>query len=196
MAISDRISQCIEHLDQGDHENAFIQLSIAIDGTAKKQYVGLGSTKRCKKFLRDNLPFVLWSLTNGTTTKVKDFTFEFQSSGSPSGPTKFEDVVYSALRCNLLHEASLPDNIEFTSQSAIMMKDGRLHFPTALIGALAFAVISSPANANEPAPLGQSFTFGTKTFDISELWADRAAVKEAIRAGFQYDVEKMLKAHN
>ncbi len=185
MATGDRISQCIKHYLQGDSENAFIQLCIAIDATAKNQYPGAKTAKRCKKFLRENLPFVLWTLTNGTPSKIANFSFEFRTSGSPSGTRKFEDVIYSAMRCTLLHEGSLPENVEFINASAIIMRNGRLYFPHALIGALVFAVLSSPANSIERAPLNVSLTFGTETFDVCYLWANREAMKAAIRNGFQ-----------
>jgi len=195
MALASRVSQCIKHYHQGDSENTFIQLCIAIDGTAKNQFPGCKTSVRCKRFLRENLPFVLWSLTNGTPCNTSEFTFEFQAVGSPSGKRNFEDVIYSAMRCSLLHEGTLPENVEFTHEDAIIMRDGRFHFPHALIGALAFAVISSSANANEIPPRGVSLRFGTKSFDVRDLWADRTATKDAIRNGFQCDVEKLLEAH-
>ena len=194
MAIHDRVTRCLEHLQKGEAEDAFIHLCIAIDGTAKKCYPGKKTSVRCKSFLRDNLAFVLWSLTNGTPTRVKHLSFCFQDEGAPSGEVEFEDLVYKAMRCSLFHEGSLPDNVTFSPVDAIVMNEGRLIFPYALLGALAFAVMSSPSNADERPTQNIQLKFGDSTFDMRDLWGDREATKSAIRNGFQYDVEEMLQA--
>lgn len=93
MTIGARIDECMNKLSIGDAENAFIQLSIAIDGTAKLLYPGKKPTERCKKFLRDSLPFVLWSLTNGTPSQSKHLSFQFDGLGHPNQSTTFEDLV-------------------------------------------------------------------------------------------------------
>jgi hypothetical protein len=58
MAIQDRIKEAIDKLNLNDPINALIQVSIAIDGTAKKMYPGKKTSFRCKKFLEDNRGFI------------------------------------------------------------------------------------------------------------------------------------------
>lgn len=199
MTIGARIDECMNKLAIGDAENAFIQLSIAIDGTAKRLHPGKKTTDRCKSFLRDSLPFVLWSLTNGTPSQSKDLTFQFSGSGLPNMSTKFEDLVYSIMRCALLHEGEMPEKVEFVPEPYIGMLRGRMQFPIALVGALLLAVIASPVNAREKVAASTSFTFGKTRVYVSEFIGSLEKTKNSIRLGFQYDVEKLLKdldAHN
>jgi hypothetical protein len=193
MTIGARIDECINKLSIGDAENAFIQLSIAIDGTAKRLHPGKKTTDRCKNFLRDNLAFVLWSLTNGTPSHTKDLSFKFTGPEHPSQSTKFEDLVYSIMRCALLHEGEMPKKVEFVSESYIGMLGGRMQFPIALVGSLLLAVIASPVNAREKVSSTTSFTFGKTKVYVSEFIGNLEKTRDAVRLGFQYDVEKLLK---
>lgn len=195
MAISDRVKECIDKLEKNDPVNAFIQLCIAIDGTAKKEYPGKKTSERCKEFLRNNLPFIMWSLTNGTPNECKSFEFGFSENEKPSGYTKFEDVIYSVLRCSLLHEGEMPSKVQFTFDNYIAMIDGKMMFPVALIGSLLFAVIASPVNQKEHIPNHYSFLFGNKRITVNDLWGNMNAMKDAIRNGFLYDVEEILKMY-
>jgi hypothetical protein len=193
MTIGARIDECMNKLSIGDAENAFIQLSIAIDGTAKRLFPAKKTADRCKSFLRDNLPFVLWSLTNGTPSESKDLCFEFVGSGHPNQSTNFEDLVYSIMRCALLHEGEMPEKVEFVSEPYIGMLGGRMQFPIALVGSLLLAVIASPVNARERVSSSTSFTFGTTKVYVSEFIGNLEKTKDSIRLGFQFDVEKLLR---
>lgn len=193
MTIGARIDECVNKLSVGDAENAFIQLSIAIDCTAKRLHPGKKTAARCKNFLRDNLPFVLWLLTNGTPSQCKDMSFQFNGPGHPNQSTKFEDLVYSIVRCALLHEGEMPEKVEFVSESYIGMLGGRTQFPIALVGSLLLAVIASPVNAREKVSASTSFTFGKKRLYVSEFLGNPEKTKDSIRLGFQYDVEKTLR---
>lgn len=196
MSVGERIQECINKLEINDAENAFIQLSIAIDGTAKKEYPGKKTSFRCKKFLRDNLPFVMWSLTNGTPSACKEFKFEFSSDGYPNGMTSFEDIAYSVLRCSLLHEGEMPEKINFINENYIAMVDGKMQFPIALIGSLLFAVIASPTNKNQSVSTSSHFMFGEVKAYVNDMWGSEDKTRGYIRNGFEYDVEKLLESHN
>lgn len=193
MTIGARIDECMNKLSIGDAENAFIQLSIAIDGTAKRLYPGKKTSDRCKSFLRENLPFVLWSLTSGTPSQIKDLLFQFNDPDHPNQSTKFEDIVYSIMRCTLLHEGEMPEKVEFVSEPYIGMLGGRMQFPTALIEALLLVVIASPANAREKVSASTSFTFGKTKVYVSEIIGNLEKTKDSIRLGFEYDVESLLR---
>lgn len=192
MTIGARIDECMNKLSLGDAENAFIQLSIAIDGTAKRLYPGQRTTDRCKRFLKENLALVLWSLTNGTPTQTTEFSFQFGGVGPPNKSTTFEDLVYGIMRCALLHEGEMPAKVEFVSAPYIGMLQGKMQFPVALIGALLLAVIASRVNVNEKVSASTAFTFGTTKVYVSQFLGSPEKTKNAIRLGFEYDVEKLL----
>lgn len=195
MSVGQRVQECINKIESGDAVNAFIQLAIAIDGTAKKEYPGKKTSYRCKLFLRKNLPFVLWSLTNGTPSECTDIKFEFSDDGYPNGYTSFEDIIYKVLRCSLLHEGEMPEKVIFTNKNYIGMINGKMQFPIALIGSLLFAVIASPSNRKQSVFQSTHFVFGELKAYVNDMWGSEEISREYIRKGFKYDVEKLLESH-
>ena len=195
MSVGERVQECINKLEANDPENAFIQLAIAIDGTAKKEYPGKKTSARCKAFIRENLPFIFWSLTNGTPSTCKDFKLELSNNEEASAYVSFEDVVYSILRCSLLHEGEMPQKVTFTTEEVIRIHNGKMHFPVAMIGSLLFSVIASPVNENQKVSNNTHFVFGKVRAPVNDMWGDVERTKELIRNGFQYDVEKLIKSY-
>lgn len=186
MTIAARIQECTAKLALGDAENAFIQLAIAIDGTAKLLYPGKKTSERCKNFLKDSLPFILWSLSNGTPAKTTRFSFEISSSSESSAHIEFEDLVYKVMRCSLLHEGELSEQVEFVNASYIGTLNGKIQFPLALLGSLLFAVIASPVNERQRIPESISFTFGKAKVPVNYMLGSLEKTKIAIRNGFLY----------
>jgi hypothetical protein len=72
------------------------------------------------------------------------------------------------------------------------MLQGKMQFPVALIGALLLAVIASRVNVNEKVSASTAFTFGTTKVYVSQFLGSPEKTKNAIRLGFEYDVEKLL----
>ncbi len=196
MTIAARIQECTGKLGMGDAENAFIQLAIAIDGTAKHLYPGKKTSERCKQFLKDSLPFILWSLSNGTPTKAGSFSFELSSSGASSGSIMFEELVYRVMRCSLFHDGELSEKVEFVNAPYIGTLNGKMQFPLALIGSLLFAVIASPVNERQRVSESTSFTFGNVKVPVNDMLGSPERTKAAIRNGFLYDVERLLENFN
>ncbi|HGY9620652.1 TPA: hypothetical protein ACOJNU_002784 [Pseudomonas putida] len=193
MTIAARIEECTAKLAQGDAENAFIQLAIAIDGTAKLLYPGKKTSERCKKFLKDSLPFILWSLTNGTPAKTTSLSFEVSISSDSGEYIEFEDLVYKVMRCSLLHEGELSEKVEFVNVPNVGTLNGRVQFPLALLGSLLFAVIASPVNERQKVSESTSFIFGNVKVPVNHMLGNLEKTKMAIRNGFLYDMEHLLE---
>ncbi|MND57558.1 hypothetical protein D3C81_1327690 [compost metagenome] len=189
MTIAARIQECTVKLALGDAENAFIQLAIAIDGTAKLLYPGKKTSERCKKFLKDSLPFILWSLSNGTPAKTTSLSFEISNSSQSSAWIEFEDLVYKVMRCSLLHDGELSKKVEFVDAPYVGTLNGKMQFPLALLGSLLFAVIASPVNERQRVADSTSFTFGKTKVPVNHMLGSLEKTKIAIRNGFLYDVE-------
>lgn len=196
LTIAARIQECTAKLAQGDAENAFIQLAIAIDGTAKLLYPGKKTSERCKKFLKDSLPFILWSLTNGTPARTTSLSFEVSTPNDSGEFIEFEDLVYKVMRCSLLHDGELSEKVEFVEASMIGTLNGRVQFPLALLGSLLFAVIASPVNERQRVSESTSFIFGKTKIPINHMLGNLEKTKMAIRNGFLYDVEHLLENLN
>lgn len=191
MTIAARIQECSAKLAIGDAENAFIQLAIAIDGTAKLLYPGKKTSERCKRFLKDSLPFILWSLSNGAPAKTTSLSFEIWTSSESTAYIEFEDLVYKVMRCSLLHEGVLSEKVEFVNASYVGTLNGKMQFPLALLGSLLFAVIASPVNERQLVPESITFTFGKTNVPINHMLGSLEKTKIAIRNGFLYDLENL-----
>lgn len=193
--IGKRIDECLEKLKVSDGENAFIQLCLAIEGTSKLAYPHIKSSAiRNKQFIRDSMPFVFWCLTNGTPATSKNFLFEMGDGKEFS----LEDVMYKLLRCSLVHEAEMSDLVAFTECNYIKNEGEKIILPLAMLGAYCWAVIANPVN--KTAHLDKNYKFfryGTvASYDLNDCWGDEKALREIIRKGFLYDVEKILQKMN
>ena len=196
--IGNRIDECFEKLKQGDGENAFIQLSLAIEGTSKLAYPDIPtSAQRNKQLILDSMPFVLWSLTNGTPTNSSSFNFMLDINGQEEC-VSLENVMYKLLRCSLVHEGKMPNEVEFADNEFIAIINGKLLFPFALITAYCWAVIVHPVNKDERLIKHPLFkVYGSDVFyNINDCWGNEDKSRSIIRKGFLYDVEQMLKEMN
>lgn len=196
--IGKRIDECLGKLNDGDGENAFIQLSLAIEGTSKLAYPKLtGSAQRNKQFIKDSMPFVFWSLINGTPSTSKSFSFMTDNNGIKK-EIPLEDVMYKLLRCSLVHEAAMPDTVEFTKESYIANRDGKIILPLAIIFSYCCAVIAHPVNKEATLEKNKLIQlYGADTmYNLNNCWGDEERLRSIIRKGFLYDVEKMLAKMN
>lgn len=178
MAIKNRIKEAIDKLNQDDYENALIQVNIAIDATAKKEYPKEKTSHRCKKFLRENQAFIT-RVGLGLLEIHGDIKF------GKEGKT-LEEVLYNIIRCTLLHEGEMSEKIEITSKVSIgMSEDGKVIIPLNLIWAMILAVIGSKVNANERLPEHYSVTIGTirRTLKLrlNEFWGKKEEIFELVR---------------
>lgn len=194
--IGKRIDECLSKLKDHDAENAFIQLSIAIEGTSKLAYPNItGSVQRNKQFIKDSMPFVFWSLTNGTPTKSKSFGFIMDEDGKE---ISLEEVMYKLLRCTLMHEAIMPETVEFVEDEYIANINGKIILPVAIISSYCWAVIAHPVNKN--AHMEKNYmmrVYSSSTlYNLNNCWGNEEKLRTIVRKGFLYDVEKMLQKTN
>jgi hypothetical protein len=149
MTIANRIQAALKHFVAGEFEDALLQVSSALEGTAKKQYPSVvKSPDRCKQFIRDNEEFLLWYGWGGM--------FRVGQAGQVTlhttlaGP-KFDEWVYGILRCGMYHEASVGDTVFFTDQLIAYgtLDGGKYVVPVYLVLGMILAVIGAPANADQ-----------------------------------------------
>lgn len=194
--IGRRIDECLSKLKDSDGENAFIQLSIAIEATSKLAYPNTkSSAQRNKQFLRDSMPFVFWSLTNGMPTTNKSFNFIMKEGGKE---IPLEKVMYKLLRCSLVHEATMPDIVEFVDKEYIANINGKIILPLAIILSYCWAVIAHPVNKGVHLEKNYMMCpYGSTTqYNLNNCWGNEEKLKSIIRKGFLYDVEEMIRKIN
>ncbi len=168
MAIGNRVKECIDKFNSGDLENALIQLSIAFDGTAKKEYpktVKVG--ERFKTFLRDNQDIITYFAFSGNMfidCKFNGYTIE--------------EIIYEVLRCGLLHEGSIPNEIEFIDEILLGRNNGRWRFPKTYVQGGLLAVIGAESNKNENISTHYTIVINGKVYKVNDLWGRRDRIRE------------------
>jgi hypothetical protein len=159
MAIGDRVKECFDKVTIGDFENGLIQLSIAIDGMAKKEYPKMKVGQRFTTFLRENQDII--TFFTFATNMFIDCSFDGY---------KLEDIIYNVLRCGLLHEGSIPDEIEFIDEIRIGHAGGRWRFPKTYVMGGLLAVIGAKSNAKERLPRQYAVMIMGKPYQVNYLW--------------------------
>jgi hypothetical protein len=171
MAISDRVKEAIDKLSQGDPINAFIQVSIAIDATGKRAYPQQTTSYRCRRFIRSNQAFI---------TRVAFGKLEIKGEiifDTISGEKNFEKVLYDLVRCSLLHEGSLPKEVEIIKETKFgVTNDGKVIISEKLIWALILAVIGATTNKDEMLPNYYTASIEETTLKINELWGEKETI--------------------
>ncbi len=161
MSIRDRIEDAKLLWNAGRKEGAFLQILIAVAATARKRYPkppkgvkGVPNSQRpmpgeyandatsFKTFILDEME----KITGGPKYNV---AIPFQGNAR----TPLEDILYSHLRCHMIHEGETPPTITFTepivdngkSYSTLKLSDP-LGFPEFWMWNLARVVAQAPEN--------------------------------------------------
>lgn len=199
MSIAAQVEEALRRLRERNYESAMIAACIALDATAKKtrsndKKKARSSDKkdtrssnevgdRIRKFVNDNLDIITVVGLAGAILAAPGSTLRLNTPGSSQSSTplsELEDIIYKKLRCNLVHEASLPQNVEFTEQAFYGEKDGRFYIPVLMIYALLLAIIGTSCNTGcrlsgdwRIQILGQEMTVNT-------LWGKADCIREQL----------------
>ena len=143
MSVRDRLEDARVLTQAGRIEGAFIQVLIAAAATSRKRYKKeeWDDNQAFKNFIYDEMGVI----TKGPKYKV---IFPFQGKQMP-----LEDILYTHLRCQLLHEGEMPKEIVFTQPEIeeghvynVVHLSTPLGFPEGWIESLASAVWLAPEN--------------------------------------------------
>lgn len=180
MAVRDRIKEAIDKLSKGEYENALIQVCIAIDATAKKEYPGKKPGERCKKFLRDNQAFIT-RVGVGLLEIHGDILFASDLKNGKKDKS-LEQVLYRLVRCSLLHEGELTEEVLFTTNNKIgMTNEGIIILPINMIWAIILAIVGSGVNTQERLPDYCTISIGKTTMRLNDLWGKKRDIYSLVR---------------
>ena len=161
MSVIERIEDAKLLWNAGRKEGAFVQILIAVAATARKRYpkppkgvkpVRDDQRPRPGEYAKDDKSFKTFMLdemdkiTDGMKYHV---AFPFQGNDK----TPLEDILYTHLRCHMVHEGETPPTITFTepviedgkSYSVLKLTDP-LGFPEMWMWNLARVVAQAPEN--------------------------------------------------
>jgi len=143
----------------GRKVGAFVLVLVTVSATSRKRYpTGTRSWQFPGKDMKEGEAFRRFVLDEmGTITGGPKYNVAFPFQGRDKVP--LEDILYTHLRCQLVHEAEMPKWIYLTeteyedgkSLNVLRLTDP-LGFPEGWINNLAVAVRLAPENADEFAP--------------------------------------------
>jgi hypothetical protein len=142
--VSERIKDSVALWQIGRFEGCLIMILVSVAATAKKRYprTGFSDSESFKKYILDEMG----KITGGPTSGVK---FYYNTSYN----IPLEKFLYNILRCELLHEGTMPVELKFSEP---VVENGKIfnvlrlydpiEFPIGWIWNLARAVMESPEN--------------------------------------------------
>ncbi len=169
MAIADRVEECINKYNANDLENALIQICIALDGTAKKEFPKIKKVgERFKAFVKKNIDIITFFTFN--TNMFIDCQF---------GDYTIEHFTYKVLRCGLLHEGEIPYLFEFAEPGQpVFISDTKWCFPKTFIFGTLLAVIGAETNCKQNLTDTLSVTIMGQTYKVNDLWGRADIIRQ------------------
>ena len=139
MGIKDRIVDAQILYANGRKEGALLSVLIAVAATSRKRYPS-GTKKDSDaftSFLAEELPKV---------TGIINWNVNFRYN-----MILLQDLLYKFVRCNLTHEAELPEDIVFEEGNTlkVCVEDNKITFSDYLIDVLATVVRNAEENSSE-----------------------------------------------
>ena len=136
MSIRDKIVDAQLLYANGRKEGALLSVLVAVAATSRKRYpLGTKSDGDAfTSFLAEELPKVI---------RVGQFNVKFRNK-----MITIQDLLYKYIRCNLSHEAELPEDIKFEKSDglSVNVEDDCITFSDKLIDVLATVVGNAEEN--------------------------------------------------
>lgn len=139
MSVKDRITDAKVLYANGRKEGALLSVLVAVAATSRKRYPrGTQSDGDAfKSFLAEELPKI---------TPLRHVNVKFRNK-----MTSLQDLLYKFVRCNLAHEAVMPEDIIFEKGDSLKVRvdDNKITFSDCLIDVLATIVGNAKENSDE-----------------------------------------------
>ena len=171
MSIADRVEESINKYNSNDLENALIQVCIALDGTAKKEFPSIKkNNKRFKAIVSANIDIITFFTFN--TNVFVNCKF---------GEYTIEQFIYEVLRCGLLHEGEISARFRLIEAGEpILIGGNQWCFPKTFIFGTLLAVIGAPSNSNQKVEDHLSVKIMGSQFKINDLWGRADLIRQAV----------------
>ena len=204
MSIGNRIDEAIEKLKSGDFENALIQISIAIDATATKKFNNEKKVgKRVRNFISEieETEAVSRTFARNFIMEYQDYLMHFQMDGRVKIATaaiyygdkgSLGDVLYKSIRCALLHNADISDQVVFKPGSIMGMEYGKFIVSEKLLWGLVLILIGQEVNARQSLKSLHKAYYDNTEISLNDMWGKEEAIKSLVHYVPIEDVVKNL----
>jgi len=151
MSIGNFIEASLHHYNHKQYDIALALASSAIDATATKcGYIGNNNTKY-KDYLRHNMKTIITFGFPGISAsgiKIKCHNIKGLKTDK-EGMIDIENIIYHTIRCGLIHQCDISQEIEFTEQTIIGDFNQKFKVPKNLVLGLIVSVVQSKCNQDE-----------------------------------------------
>jgi len=174
MSIGNRVDEAYLKLLSGDLENSLVQISIAIDATAKKKYskekkVG----KRIRRFVMEYEDLIIHLSMAGMVRIITPDGISYGEKGN------LGDIVYKSIRCALLHEADISDRVIFKKDPMMGMESENFIVTDQLLWAFILILVGDQTNSNQNFKQDRLMTFNGSTLNLNQLWGKLEEIRVA-----------------
>lgn len=180
MSLANAVHSAIDKIEEHDAEGALSWISIALDATARNEYPNIeGRGQRFKTLIRDNIELITGAASNITVrgaVKLPNF-FRDIPGLKTRDEVALEQVMWNVVRNELIHNAGLPETIEFIDTAIIDARNGVLGLPISFATAMLLVVIAAESNGNERSPAGRGISIRGREVPLNDLWGRRKQVR-------------------
>jgi hypothetical protein len=174
MSVGNRLDEAIVKLYSNDLENALIQVSIAIDATAKKKFKNEKKVgNRIRLFVNEHEDLINHFAMNGQLKLITPGGVQYGSKGT------IGQIMYKSIRCALLHEGDISSNVVFKNGPVIGMEDDKFLVTDNMLWGLVVILIGEEVNSREKLKQNHTIQCWGKSLALNEYWGNMAALKNA-----------------
>jgi hypothetical protein len=174
MSIGKQVREAVDNMAEGDSEQALIAVVIAAAATSKRIHQKKKDKEAFQDFVKDNMGIITgFALPTSVAGLLIPYDHPPLKPMTASRP--LEEILYN-IRCHLLHEAMLPENVQITD-NVIGGKDPIL-LPSSLITGLIAAVVVARVNRHEVLPPRYVFTAHGNIAVINDFWGKRQELQD------------------
>lgn len=168
--IGRRVSKALVEYKQKDYESTLLQISPAIDSTAKRRFPKLRVGDRIKRFVNAQDEIVTYVGCGSVITSASIFE------------RTLGDQFYEFGRCSIVHDGTVDPRLHFMEGQTLLLGAGGSDMwilPADFLFGLIIAVVVAPENKEEKANFDAELTIRNEKFDLSTLWGNRNALENA-----------------
>ena len=192
MSIECFVQDAFELIRRDRFESAMALACAALDATAKSEFSGQVQVgERWEAFVKSNLDIITVVGFSGAIHAAPGGILRVLDPERPDDVAPIEKIIYKSIRCNLMHEASLPGGARFTPERFYGIRDGTFYIPVSFIYALLLAVVGAKSNASRR--IDVQIELNPARLKINELWGkselvrSKLGVLSSITVSYDYD---------
>lgn len=174
MSIESCVRDSFELIQRGRFDSAMSLACAALDATAKNEFGG-NVGERWTAFVNANLDIITHVGFGGAILSAPGANLHVLDPETPGKTSSLESIIYKSIRCNLLHEASLPGTAMFTPFAFYGIRENVFYIPAHFIHALLLVVVGAKSNAVRS--MGIDIELNLTPLRVNELWGKSELVR-------------------